>query len=138
MTLKRLLQLLAVLLLIGAGATVLFYYSIYFYRLEVVDTNVKVHHGVAGLNVDTDKLWMGTLSPGGRSVREVIVRVDRPSRVTVRFTGPAAPYFFATPNTFELDPGENVTVTLTAAIPPGTPEGSYDGEAHFAYYRRWF
>lgn len=132
-------KLILIVILVAASGT-LFTVTVYnhYYVLErqVLPIQYTIETGVLGLNTDTDMLRMGAVSPGGSSAREVTFTARFPSSLTITFDGRAGQYMKVKPNNFEVDQGENVSLSFSVHPPKDVTMGNYTGSAILTFYRR--
>ncbi len=101
MKLGKLILLLLVAAAISVGMTSYFYALCVVQEVLVVEAHAEVGDYV-GFNLDTDKLYFGTVFPGGTSERAIFVShyKKEPAFVTVSVKGPMADWIEANPNKF--------------------------------------
>ena len=87
-----------------------------------------------GFNVDTSALFFGTVSPGGWSTRSLSItnHGNATTRVELQPTGNISVTFST--NGFNLEPGENKSVSVTATVPVDMPYGNYTGKLMLLYF----
>ncbi|MBN1156298.1 hypothetical protein JXA85_01660 [Candidatus Woesearchaeota archaeon] len=91
MRLNKLLLLLFTVALVAAGLTSFIYVHRVVQDALTVDAHVEIGDYV-GFNLDTDKLYFGTVFPGGSAERAIQIshHLKEPSLVTIRIDGPIA------------------------------------------------
>lgn len=99
-----------------------------------VETHVKVDEYV-GINLDTDRLYFGTVSPGGMGKRELTVKSDKASYGVVKTNGENGAWIMANPQAFYMEGGTNRTIQFIASVPEGMMRGNYTGLATVTLYR---
>ena len=90
-----------------------------------------------GFNVDTSAIFFGTVSPGGRGTRNVIItnNANATTRIELQTNGELARLVSFSNNSFSLAPGENSSVAVTATVPVDMPYGNYTGKLVIQYFR---
>ncbi|MBD3209643.1 hypothetical protein GF367_04480 [Candidatus Woesearchaeota archaeon] len=103
-------------------------------RTETIAMHVKVDDYV-GINLDTDKVYFGTVSPGNEGTRDVNLVSSCRSVVTFTPTGEMSPWVKAVPSSTIIEKDEEQKVYFVVAIPQNTPFGNYTGEIRIDFYR---
>ncbi len=82
-----------------------------------------------GFNLETDKLNLGKIVPGGDSSRGFTVsnNKDYPLKVSVIKEGQLAKWIEIGNQTFDIFPSENKAVMVNVYVPKGTEYGLYTG-----------
>lgn len=89
-----------------------------------------------GINLDTDKMYFGTVPDGGSASRNVtIANSGSKKRFVLSVDGPLAGWTSASQSSFSLQPDENKTVTLQVAVPKNTTPGNYTSNLVITAYR---
>ena len=90
-----------------------------------------------GFNVDTSAIFFGTVSPGGRGTRTVIITnyANATTRIELQTNGELARLVSFSNNSFSLAPGENSSVAVTATVPVDMPYGNHTGKLVIQYFR---
>ena len=83
-----------------------------------------------GFNVDTDKLYFGTVTAGGGSRRNITIEniFDRDLRVILSARGELAKYTSFSNNRFDLPKGETISVEVKITTPKTIADGNYTGK----------
>jgi len=89
-----------------------------------------------GVNVDTDALWFGTVSPEGVSSRFVTVTNNDTVAKNVHFdaTGNLSSWI-ALPKDAVLEPNGQRNFTITASVPENASYGNYTGKLLITFKR---
>lgn len=124
------------ILLLGVGLTLFVYYGFYLKEYHTVPYDFHVENRVVGMNVDTDALHFGTVSPGGNSRRVMTITPSSDSRLVINFVGDGAGYLSVDKNNLLVLQGKQINVTFRVTIPENASVGNYSGKARFFFYRR--
>lgn len=92
---------------------------------------------MVGINLDTDAVHFGGVSPGGSAFRKVIVYDKGDERRYVRITaqGELAHWLTIKEPSFVLPAGTVHNVTLSIQIPQNADERPYNGTVTITYFR---
>lgn len=100
----------------------------YYNTLEVnkIDVDLKVGD-LVGINLDTDKLWFGTLKPGTTAMRSISVANDYEMPIIVSFAikGSLQENIAFSDEELWLEPGSSSDVMIYANAPENMPYGNY-------------
>lgn len=88
-----------------------------------------------GINLDTDKLYFGTVYPGGGALRSVGVQTGKDSYVLITAEGQVGAWMTPDQNCFLLEKGGERSVSFSLRTPEETPLGNYTGTVTFTLYR---
>ncbi len=99
-----------------------------------VTAHVKVDDYV-GINLDTDKLYFGTVSPGNIGRRSLKVLSGDDAFVIVAIDGLASDWIVPNNKSFYINSGEKKGVKFEAYVPPNTPYGNYTAKVSFLFYQ---
>lgn len=103
-----------------------------FKQVIEMDLNVADY---AGFNVDTDKLFFGSTTPGSTSRREIVVENiwEDELFVTLIATGELRGWSSFSDNKFVIKPGETKGVNITVSVPKNAEVRKYTGKTviHF-------
>lgn len=99
-----------------------------------VEAHVKVDDYV-GINLDRDKLYFGTVSPGNTGRRDFQLTTQKDAFIVIKTTGPLADWMTPDKNAFPLAEGEHVDVLFTMRIPDETAFGNYTSSVTVLFYR---
>ncbi len=129
---------LAIAAVIAAGAT-FFIYSMYaVVDVKTVEAHVIVDNYV-GINVGTDKLYFGTVMPGGEAERGIIItnNYNEGLNVRVQVLGGLKGWLVPEEKSFYM---ENRTRKLgfTLMVPEDAEIGNYTGEVRVYFLRKPF
>jgi len=125
---------LIVLLLLGA----LFGIFIYrWYSLQTVNVPIEaeITSNMIGFNTGTDRLYFGSVAPGGSGERLTHVVCATRCRVVVSVDGVVAPWIVVSQNKFVLDEGVRGDVLFRMYVPESAALGNVSGTAIIRYYR---
>jgi hypothetical protein len=103
--------------------------------VQTNDLHVKVDDYV-GINLDTDKLYFGTVTPGSGSRRDMTIAAEKGAFVQVAVEGPIAPWVTIDKTAFSLAPGISEKITFSVAVPNNTSFGNYTGLVYVRMFRR--
>ncbi len=137
---KNMVLLLIAVLCIGIIGSVLIYTYSFVERKFEIDMHATVDK-VIGFNVGTDKVWFGSVPPGQRSDRAVIIKgnPDHPVKVVFKVSGPISKYVTVQDNGFILQPGQNRNITLQFTAPENYTLGeNITGKLYTTIYKRWW
>jgi len=124
-------------------AIVLVFLSIYLvFRIDkpiqtqVYDAYVTVDEKVYGVDINGSALTFGKLPPKSKGTRTVNITNNYGFSVEVKVSATESIRdLISNPGNISLEPGENAEISLTMAIPEGTPIGDYSGKVKFELYR---
>ena len=90
-----------------------------------------------GFNLNTDKLYFGTVMPGGSGKRAINIfhNYTYPIKVKIFITGYISNWVKADKTEFTVQPNETINVPFTVNVPKGTPYGNYTGKAKLVFAR---
>ena len=88
-----------------------------------------------GFNIDTSALFFGTISPGGWGTRSMTVENSGNETTRVEFHPSGNISVTFSENNFNLGPGENRNVSVTASVPLDMPYANYTGKLIIQYFR---
>ena len=82
-----------------------------------------------GFNVGTDALYFGTILPGGKVSRYLLIVNDNdvPAETIMYIEGDVSRFVYVE-RRYLLDPHQNTTAVIEAYVPPGTEYGNYTGK----------
>lgn len=103
--------------------------------IEVKTMEVEFSVGSsAGVNIDTDKLYLGRVTPGSSSSRAVNIEnsYDFPVKIKVFVTKSIADYIFLNEE-FTIDSNNVTRVPIDLSVPQDIPYGNYTGELRFEF-----
>lgn len=98
------------------------------YDVKELEMNVYVGR-IVGMNVDTDKIYFGTIAPGGGSFRSMTVTAGPyRSLVSIQSTGDISEWVYVSDNNFVIEANESMKVEVSVRIPeneeiPGYRDG---------------
>lgn len=102
-------------------------------RVESLEAHVHVDDYV-GFNLDTDKLYFGTVSPGGTGQRSMSLQSNEDFFVKVSVDGPLDGWLSPDEWSFMLTPpGREVQFTII--VPENTSVGNYTSTIDFIFYK---
>ncbi len=101
---------------------------------KTIDAEVKVSDHV-GFKLDTDKLYFGTITPGGSADRKVNISVPRDSYVVITMGGELKDWLRPKYNGFSLEADTQKAIKFTVHDPEKAEEGNYTGTVTFTFYR---
>lgn len=89
-----------------------------------------------GINLDTDKVYFGTVPVGGSASRNVtIANSGSKKRFVLSVEGPLNSWISASQSKLVLWPGENKTVALHIEVPKNATAGNYTSNFVITAYR---
>ncbi len=105
-------------------------------HIETVHMDVTVGDSI-GINTDTDALHFGTIQPGGRGMRPMMVENSHPFPVSVRplLTGELEEYAWTEPKEVTIKSGESERIEIVLILPVDLPKRNYSGTASFIFKR---
>jgi hypothetical protein len=135
MKLGKLILLLFAATIMSMGITFYFYTHYIIQEILTVEAHVEVNDYV-GFNLDTDKLYFGTVFPGGASERAIYVSYYKkePAYVTVSVTGPIADWIEPKPDRF-LIYNETREVMFRITPPKDAVLGNHTSTIRFFFKR---
>lgn len=119
---------LLILSLATAGIVSIAYLSYTIEDVKRVDISFKVGDRL-GINLDTDKIWMGMVAPGNSASREIILSNNNtfPVIVRLKITGELKEYVTLAENNFIITPATSKAVAVSATAPKDMDFGNYTG-----------
>ncbi len=100
-----------------------------------IQINVVAERKV-GINLDTDKVYFGTVPVGGSALRNItIANSGSKKRFVLSVEGPLNDWISASQSKLVLWPGENKTVTLNIEVPKNATPGNYTSNLVITAYR---
>jgi uncharacterized membrane protein len=100
-----------------------------------IQINVVAERKV-GINLDTDKVYFGTVPVGGSALRNVtIANSGSKKRFVLSVEGPLNSWISASQSKLTLWSGENKTVTLNIDVPKNATPGNYTSNLVITAYR---
>ena len=102
--------------------------------VKEVQAQVKVASTV-GINLDTDKLYFGTVPQGGSAQRNLQIIAPSDSFVVISVVGEDASLFVPGQHSLFLHRGESRRIAFSSVIPDELPSGNYSGLVRVAFYR---
>jgi len=89
-----------------------------------------------GFNLETDKLYFGSLPAGGSATRNITIsNSGSKKRFIVSVEGPIKDWISADKSAFVLRDGENASIQITLTVPERTTPGNYTSKIKvYAYY----
>jgi uncharacterized membrane protein len=89
-----------------------------------------------GINLDTDKIYFGSLPAGGSAARNITISNEgSKKRFVLSVDGPMQSWVVASQSKFILADGERKTVTLQVSVPENTSLGNYTSNLVITTYR---
>lgn len=133
---KNLIFLLVLVVIATAAAVAIFYSFFVIKEIKTIEMHVKVDDYV-GFNLDTDKLYFGTVMPGGSAKRSIKISNHYGYEIKVKiYTGGIISNWVYLNNTkFILQPNETIDVPFTVNVPKDTPYGNYTGKIKIVFTR---
>ncbi|MBU2589537.1 MAG: hypothetical protein KKA65_01105 [Nanoarchaeota archaeon] len=102
--------------------------NFYYYTLEIrtIDIDFKVGDRI-GINLDTDKLWFGTVKPGASATRSIIISNDFDFPISIKFLvkGELEDNIAFSENNVIINSKKNKEIRVTANAPRGMSFGNY-------------
>ena len=129
MTKKNLFLILVLVASIGILITVIAYYNIKIEKIQDYDLHVHVDNYL-GVNVDSDKIWFGTVPPGNGAKRTLLMFGSNERDVLVKYKvyGDLKDWVSVEDNFFILRKGERRNITIRVDIPEDAELGqNYTG-----------
>ncbi|MEK6900535.1 MAG: hypothetical protein AABX05_05405 [Nanoarchaeota archaeon] len=103
---------------------------------DVVDTSLEIveaERKVIGLNVDTDELKFGKVSPGAIVKRTMLVNYSAEAEVKVVVEGNFSSWLMITPPKFKIKPEQQQEVVFEVFVPGDAAAGNYTGKVKFCF-----
>ena len=95
------------------------------YDVKELEMEVYVDR-IVGVNVDTDKIYFGTVAPGGSSTRAVTMTAGPyRSLVTIQYTGDISEWVSVSDNNFVVEANQSMRVDVQVKIPENTDVPGY-------------
>ncbi|MEM2874319.1 MAG: hypothetical protein QW063_02665 [Candidatus Nanoarchaeia archaeon] len=89
-----------------------------------------------GINLDTDKIYFGTVPVEGSAIRNVtIANSGSKKRFVLSVEGPLESWTVASQSRFILQSGENKTVSIHVTVPKNATPGEYTSDLVITAYR---
>ncbi len=95
-------------------------------------SHVKVADYV-GINLDNDKLYFGSVFPGGHARRSIVVSSPVNAFVTVSKAGDSAGWIISKPYFF-INASDNVTIDFVVFVPSNASFGNYTSNITLKFY----
>ena len=101
-----------------------------------IDTTVAVG-GELGFNVDTDKLYFGTLLPGGHAERSLDIDslACKKCLVVINKNGELADWLDLSADKFVIKQWERKSVNVVLSVPEDASEGTYNGTLKIIFWK---
>ena len=125
------------LVILAVAAVVAIFYSFFVIKdIKTIDMHVKVDDYV-GFNLNTEKLYFGTVMPGAAGLRGVNIfsNYTYPVKVKIFVQGYISNWVKPDKTEFTVQPNETVNVQFTVYVPKGTHYGNYTGKAKMVFTR---
>ena len=103
-------------------------------RTQTIQMHVKVADYV-GINLDTDKLYFGTVSPGNKGTRDLDISSSFDTVVRFSAQGDIGAWVSAVPTTLEIDKGETQKAYFVVKVPANATPGNHTGTLTVRFYR---
>ncbi len=106
-------------------------YMLYKSPIEVIDYDMHIEVGDnVGFNLDTDKIYFGTVYPGGGAERNITLTNIHDITLTTQITlsGDLKEWVVLSDNNFLLDPSKSKDITVYVTTPENTTYGNYTGK----------
>lgn len=120
-------------------STFLLFISIFMYTISTplftkeIETHVKVDDYV-GVNLDTDKLYFGTISSKSVGSRSLTITSDTKAAVHIKLTGDIGTWMTSDAKNIFIENGSK-NVQFAIRVPENTAHGNYTGEIRLIFYR---
>ena len=114
---------------IGLGALMgLLLFSFTLKEMREIEVQLQVS-STAGFNVDSDKIYFGSIPPTGHGQRQVILRNTHAQKALMRLRihGEIAPWVKIDPAWVVLKPQDERPSTIHVFVPADAPAGNYSG-----------
>jgi len=97
-------------------------------EVKTLDMQLKVDNNI-GFNIDTDKIYFGTIPPGNTGARRVNIENMEYKKVIsrIKLTGELKDWVTVSHNNFRLEKGESQEVTVDISIPEDAEKKDYEG-----------
>lgn len=122
--------------LLIAGVIVLFIISsvlLIFNGVKVYQYSFTVGNSI-GLNVDTDKIYFGTVPVGERSRRTLVIKnTNHKSVVRIKSFGDLSDHLYTSENNFVMEKDETKEINLFMITDQNTKYGKYAGNVVFLF-----
>ncbi len=115
----------------------IFYSSFLVLGGKDIEFSIKVGDNV-GLNVDTDKLYFGTVPKGGGvATRDILVKNEKYERakVNIKAYSDIKKWVYVSENDFFLERGEEKNLNFNVVVPKDADYGEYGGTIRLIFTR---
>jgi len=128
---------LLILLFLTIGVVSLLYFYITTIDIREVEMDLKVGNRI-GINVGSDKIWFGMVTPGGSATRNIILTNDYPFPVLVKLMiyGDLKSYVSLSESNVVLEPNTKKEVSVTVFVPSDMRYGNYTGTLKAVFKKR--
>ena len=99
-----------------------------------VPTHIKVGDYV-GINLDTDKLYFGTVAPSNSAQRSLIITSQKDSFVVITSRGSTGEWIAPEENHFSIAGKEEKRIRFNAHVPAEASFGNHTGYVEVRFYR---
>lgn len=104
-------------------------------KVEKVDVSFAIG-GYGGFNLNKTALTYGTITPGGSSVRNVILGNSYSFPIVVKvFASESLTRFLTVEENLSIEPGESRKTAVTIQAPRDAEFGNYSGEISFVFLK---
>lgn len=135
---KNAIILLLILVFLTISLTMLTYSFFVIVDVKNVEMQVIVKSGRVGINLDTDKLWFGMISPGSSASREIELtnNKDYELETVLKPSGEIGDYVSFSENPAILKPHELKKVRVMLSLPETIAYGNYTGNLRIIFKRK--
>lgn len=93
------------------------------------------HDNVLGFNAATDKLYFGTIAPGGHAERWTHLDTSVDAVAVIRMEGDVADWMSVTRNNVRVAANQREDIIIRVTAPDDTPVGNYTGAAVITFHK---
>jgi len=121
-----------ILAAIAIISVMIFGYLLFNYISIFKTVELEMHlqvNNYTGFNIDTDKIYFGTIPPNGSGKRNISIENSEnfPLKALILTGGELAHWVSTTENNFIVKPGQTKEITLVVKVPENAKYGNYTG-----------
>ncbi len=131
-------KLLLILVFLTIAVVSLIYSFVIIVDVKEIEMRVTVKSNRVGINLDTDKLWFGMISPGSSASREIELTNNRDYmlQAILKTSGELKEYVSLSENPALIKPKELKKIKVTLSLPKDMAYGNYTGNLRIIFKRR--
>ncbi len=95
-------------------------------KTQTLEAHVKIADYV-GVNLDTDKLYFGTLKPGSTADRSISIKTSNKAVTTITTKGEISDWLIASKTIIKTTPGKEENIKFTIITPKNATKGNHTG-----------